>query len=107
MLSFAKIYFLLFGIITIASGVTGYVKASSLPSLIAGGVLGALLVLGAFLLPENWRVGLGLALFVSIALAGRFTPAVMKGVYNPGAYLVPLSIIGLILGVLAFLNPGR
>lgn len=107
MLAFAKIYFLLFGLITIVSGVTGYVKANSLPSLIAGGVLGALMMLGGFLLPENWHVGLGLAVFVSLALAGRFIPALRKRIYNPGAYLVPLAILGLILGVLAFLNPGR
>ena len=107
MLAFVKIYFLLFGLVTVVSGVTGYVTKYSIPSLIAGGVLGILMLAGAFLLPGNWRVGLGLALFVSLALAGRFIPAVMKGVYNPGAYLVPLSVLGVVLALVAFFNPGR
>ena len=36
----AKIYFISFGILTIAGGIIGYVKAASLPSIIAGGITG-------------------------------------------------------------------
>ena len=107
MLAFAKIYFILFGLVTVASGVTGYVTKHSVPSLIAGGALGIIMVVGALLVPGNWRVGVGLALFSALCLAGRFIPSVMKGVYNPGAYLVPLSIIGIVLAIVAFVNAGR
>ncbi len=107
MLALAKIYFLVFGLITAASGVSGYVTKGSLPSLIAGGALGLLLIAGGLLVPGNWRVGLGLALVGSLFLAGRFIPSVLKGSYNPGAYLVPLAIIGIVLAGLAFVNAGR
>lgn len=102
MLALAKIYFLVFGLITIASGLTGYLKAGSKPSLIAGAVLGALLLLAGFLVPGQWRIGLGVGLFVCLALAGRFLPAVLKGAYNPGGYLVPLAIIGIIIAIIGF-----
>ena len=102
MLAIAKIYFLIFGLITIASGLSGYLKVGSKPSLIAGAVLGVFLLLAGFLVPGQWRVGLGLALFVCLALAGRFLPAVLKGVYNPGGYLVPLAVVGIVIAVMGF-----
>ena len=102
MLAIAKIYFLIFGLVTIASGVSGFLKAGSKPSLIAGGVLGLLLVVGALLVPGQWKIGLGVALFVCLAVTGRFLPAVLKGIYNPGGYLVPLAIIGIVLAILSF-----
>ena len=102
MLALAKIYFLVFGLITIASGLSGYLKAGSKPSLIAGAALGVLLLLAGFLVPGQWRVGLGVGLFVCLALLGRFLPAVLKGVYNPGGYLVPLAVIGVVLAVMGF-----
>ncbi|MBV9128058.1 MAG: TMEM14 family protein, partial [Verrucomicrobia bacterium] len=49
MFLFAKIYFLVFGLITIASGLTGFFKAGSKASLIAGGILGVLLLVAAYL----------------------------------------------------------
>ncbi len=102
MLALAKIYFLVFGLITIASGLTGYLKAGSKASLIAGGILGALLLLAWFLVPGQWRAGLGVGLLVCLALVGRFLPAVLKGAYNPGGYLVPLAVIGIVIAVVSF-----
>ena len=43
----AKIYFIVFGALTIIGGIIGYVKAGSLPSIIAGSIAGILLLLGA------------------------------------------------------------
>src|SRR6188768_1454247 len=71
----AKIYFLIFGLLTILGGVMGYVRAGSTASIIAGSVSGILLLVAAFLLPNNVAVGLVLAGLVSILLAGRFLPA--------------------------------
>ena len=48
-----KIYFIIFGLLTIAGGVMGYVKAGSTVSLIAGSISGLLLLLAAFLLPSH------------------------------------------------------
>jgi len=39
----AKIYFIIFGLLTIAGGVVGYVKADSVASIIAGSITGVLL----------------------------------------------------------------
>ena len=49
----AKIYFIIFGVLTIAGGVIGYVKAGSVPSIIAGAITGILLLVAAFLLPDH------------------------------------------------------
>ena len=101
----AEIYFIAFGLITIFGGVFGYLKARSIPSLVAGGIAGLLLVVGALLLPRlaAWVMGASLCLVVSLLLVGRFLPSLFRGKLNPALYVVPLGIIGAILaGVLLF-----
>lgn len=100
MLSFVKIYFLVFGLLTLVGGVMGYVKAHSAASLIAGGVSGALLITSALLLPGYLRAGLIMALIVSLALAGRFIPALVQGKMNPAVYVAPMAVIGVVLAAL-------
>ena len=100
-----KIYFLVFGLLTIAGGVMGYVKASSTASLIAGGISGALLIVAALLLPTHVVVGLALGIVVSLLLAGRFLPAFFKtGKMMPEGEMALLSLIGIVFGVLAWLR---
>src|SRR4029077_7592867 len=65
----AKIYFIVFGILTIAGGVVGYVKAGSVASIVAGGITGVLLLVAGLLLPEYRIVGLATACIVSLLLA--------------------------------------
>ena len=74
----AKIYFIIFGLLTIVGGVMGYAKAGSVASVVAGSIFGILLLVAAFLLPSNLAVGLALALLISIGLACRFVPAFME-----------------------------
>ncbi|MEY2562456.1 MAG: hypothetical protein QOH88_649 [Verrucomicrobiota bacterium] len=101
----AKIYFIIFGLFTIVGGVMGYVKAASTPSLIAGSISGILLLLAAFLLPNNLAAGLILAALVSLALAGRFVPAFMKtGQIMPAALMSGLSVIGVIVAIVAWIK---
>ena len=109
MLNLAKIFFIVFGLITAAGGTAGYVLKKSVPSLISGLGAGALLIVAALLISgNNWRVGLALAALGSVALAGRFGMVLARGGgLNPAGYLVPLGVIGIIIVVLAFLNPGR
>ena len=57
MLAPTKIYFIVFGLLTIAGGIMGFVKAGSHASLIAGSLSGLLLLLGAFLLPSHAPLG--------------------------------------------------
>ena len=101
----AKIYFIVFGLLTIVGGVIGYVKAASTASIIAGSIAGILLLIAAWLLPGNFALGLALAAVVSIALAGRFIPAFIKtGHLMPAGLMSVLSVIGIIMAVVAWMK---
>ena len=98
----AKIYFIIFGLLTIIGGVIGFVKAGSTASIIAGSISGILLFVAAFLLPQNLAVGLILAGVVSILLAGRFVPAFLKtGQAMPAGLMSVLSVLGVIVAIVA------
>ncbi len=105
----AEIYFIVFGVITIFGGVMGYVKARSAPSLVAGGIAGVLLIVGALLIPKltGYRTGALLDLIVCLLLAGRFVPSLVRGKLNPAAYVVPLAIIGAILAAVLLFSAGH
>jgi uncharacterized membrane protein (UPF0136 family) len=101
----ARIYFIVFGLLTIVGGVMGYAKAGSMASIIAGSISGILLLVAAFLLPEHLAVGLALAAVVSIALAGRFVPAFIKtGHMMPAGLMSVLSVIGIIMAIVAWMK---
>ena len=101
----AKIYFIVFGLLTIAGGIMGYVRAGSTASIIAGSISGILLLLAAFLLPGNITAGLAIAAIVSLLLAGRFLPAFLKtGAVMPAGMMSALSVIGLIMAILAWVK---
>ena len=101
----AKIYFIIFGLLTIAGGIMGYVKAGSAASIIAGAVTGVLLLVAAFLLPEHRVAGLATALIVSLFLAAYFirkylsTHAVM-----PAGLMSALSVIGIIAAIVVWVR---
>lgn len=101
----AKIYFIIFGILTIAGGIVGFVKAGSTASLIAGSISGVLLLIAAFLLPTNQLAGLLLALIVSLFLAGYFIPKLLRtGKVMPAGLMSVLSVIGLIVAIVAWVK---
>jgi uncharacterized membrane protein (UPF0136 family) len=103
MIGAAKLYFIIFGLLTILGGVLGYVNKGSVASIAAGSVSGVLLLLAAFLLPGNATVGLALGTIVSLLLAGRFLPAFLKnGGFMPAGMMAILSVIGLVIGIAAF-----
>ena len=105
MIGAAKIYFIVFGLLTIVGGVIGYVKAGSTASLIAGSVCGIALIVAAWLLPGNLALGLAIAGLVSILLAGRFIPAYMKtGQLMPAGLMSVLSVIGVIMAIFAWIK---
>ncbi len=100
-----KIYFIVFGLITIAGGVMGYVKAGSTASLIAGSISGILLLVAAFLLPSHVVVGLAIGGIVSLLLVAQFLPAFFRsGKMMPAGMMSLLSIIGIVLAVLAWIR---
>jgi uncharacterized membrane protein (UPF0136 family) len=96
----------LYGFISIAGGMVGYVRADSLISLVAGGIAGVLLLLcaaGVFYFPV---LSLGAAIIISIALLGRFLPNVIRHRDNfgeflptPGGSVAVLMVIGGLLTV--------
>ena len=101
----AKIYFIIFGILTIAGGIIGYVKAGSTPSIIAGSITGILLLIAAWLLPEQRTAGLAIALIVSLLLAGQFLPKFMRtGAVMPAGMMSVLSAIGIVMAIVAWVK---
>jgi uncharacterized membrane protein (UPF0136 family) len=105
MLGPVKIYFLIFGLLTIAGGVTGYVKAGSMPSIVAGSISGILLLVAAWLLPENRVSGLATALVVSFLLCGYFVPKFVRtGAVMPAGMMSILSAIGVVLAIVAWVK---
>ncbi|HEX8679689.1 MAG TPA: TMEM14 family protein, partial [Chthoniobacterales bacterium] len=94
MIGAAKIYFIIFGLLTIAGGVIGFASKGSVASIVAGSISGILLLVAAFLLPGNVVAGLAMAGIVSLLLAGRFVPAFMKtGGFMPAGMMSVLSVI--------------
>ena len=100
-----KIYFILFGVLTIAGGIVGYVKAGSVASIIAGSITGVLLLVAAFLLPQHRGVGLATALVISLLLAVQFVPKFLQtGGVMPAGMMSILSVIGVIAAIVAWIK---
>ena len=100
-----KIYFIVFGLLTIAGGIMGYVKAGSNASLIAGSLSGLLLLLAAFLLPNHAQIGLALGGIVSLLLIGYFLPAFFRtGKMMPAGMMSLLSILGMVFAIVAWIR---
>jgi uncharacterized membrane protein (UPF0136 family) len=101
----AKIYFIIFGLLTIVGGVIGYVKAGSTASIIAGGISGVALLAAAFLMPGNIGLGLIIAGIVSVLLAGGFIPNFMQtGKIMPAGLMAILSVIGVVVAIVAWIK---
>lgn len=101
----AKIYFVVFGLLTIAGGIVGYAKAGSVASIIAGVITGVLLLVAAFLLPEHRLAGLATALIVSLLLAAQFVPKFLRtGRVMPAGLMSVLSVIGIIAAIVVWVR---
>src|SRR5438552_3867838 len=100
-----KIYFIVFGVLTIVGGIIGYVSKGSVPSIIAGSISGILLITAGFLLPQHHAAGLGLALIISVLLAAQFVPkffATWK--MMPAGMMSVLSVLGIIAAVVSWMR---
>jgi uncharacterized membrane protein (UPF0136 family) len=101
----AKIYFLVFGVITIAGGIMGYVKAGSVISVVAGAITGILLIAAGVILPAHQEPGLILGLFTSAILAGQFILRTLRTRrLIPGGVMSVLSVIGIVVAIAAWLR---
>ena len=100
-----KLYFLIFGGLTIVGGIIGYVKAGSLPSIIAGAITGVLLLIAGALLPEHRAAGLATAFVISLLLAAQFVPKFIRTAkVMPAGLMSILSVIGIVIAVVAWLK---
>src|SRR5215475_2554903 len=86
---------LIYGILIAAGGVMGYVKAHSVPSLIAGGISGIALLGAAWaMMKDAYSAGWWISLIVAALLLGRFAIAARSGFkMMPGGMVIILSII--------------
>jgi uncharacterized membrane protein (UPF0136 family) len=100
-----KIYFIVFGALTIIGGIIGYVKAGSLPSIIAGSITGLLLLIAGSLLPEHRAIGLATAFIISLFLAAQFIPKFIRtGKAMPAGMMSILSAIGIVVALIAWMK---
>jgi uncharacterized membrane protein (UPF0136 family) len=105
MIGAAKIYFIIFGVLTIVGGIIGYVSKGSVPSIIAGSIAGLLLLVGALLLPNHVVAGLAIDLVVSLLLAGQFVPKfIQTGKAMPAGMMSILSVIGILTALVAWVK---
>lgn len=106
MFDLVRFYLFGFGVLTIAGGVMGFVKAKSRASLIAGSISGALLILAGYLVGTNGRLGLFLGLGVSAALAARFVSSYRKSKkVMPAGLMAVLGVVGVVFTGLVLARP--
>jgi len=105
MIDITKVYYFVFGLLSIAGGVMGYVTKQSMASLVAGGISGLLLIAAGVLIATKTQPALILGLLISLALAGRFVPAFTKTqAFMPAGLMSILSVIGIILTIIALIK---
>jgi uncharacterized membrane protein (UPF0136 family) len=106
MIDLTRIFYFVFGAITLGGGIQGFIGKGSLPSLIAGGLCGLLLLVSGWLVhTQKTTPGLILGLVVTLGLAGMFLPKFLKGApLWPAGVEGILGAIGVVLTVLAFLK---
>jgi uncharacterized membrane protein (UPF0136 family) len=105
MIGAARIYFIIFAVLTIAGGIIGYVSKGSVPSIIAGSISGVLLLVGALLLPNYSIAGLAIDLIVSLLLAVQFVPKfIQTGKAMPAGMMSILSVIGILTALATWIK---
>mgnify|MGYP006298067663 CR=1 FL=1 len=102
-----KIIHIVAGALTVAGGLMGFVKAKSIPSLVAGSLSGTLLIVAAMLSTSKPREAAILGGIVSLLLLGRFLPAFLKSKAFMPAGMVSVLSIGCLAAVILALVAKR
>lgn len=76
---------IVYGVIIAGGGIMGYATARSLPSLISGGLLGLLSIIGGIMMLSGKGTGRWLALVAALLVALFFAFQLFKGVSTGGA----------------------
>ena len=89
---------LLYGILTLAGGVFAYISVKSVPSIVAGGASGLMLIFAGYLMMRgSYSAGWWIALVITLALLARFAATAYTGFkFMPGGLMIILSIIALV-----------
>src|SRR5438128_1194818 len=100
----------LYGVVSLAGGILAYVRIESVPSLVAGGIAGVLLLLcaaGMFYVPAVSQCG---AIVIAVGLLGRFLPIVIEQRNQLGEFVSTMKgMVALIMvtgGVLVIIFSG-
>jgi uncharacterized membrane protein (UPF0136 family) len=98
-----------YGLTALIGGLIGFLKAGSVASLVAGGGSGVILLVAAVLSSRKPRLGLGIALVVSLLLIGRFaSTAFRSGAASPIALVMIVGGLAVVLAAaLALVGPSR
>src|SRR4051812_21858935 len=98
-----RIFYFVFGLLTIGGGIQGYLgPAHSGKSIIAGSISGILLLVAGWLV-QTGKVTPGLitGLIISAALAGKFLPAFFqKSQWWPAGVEGWFGVVGVVLSIL-------
>ncbi|KAI9806950.1 MAG: hypothetical protein M1833_002608 [Piccolia ochrophora] len=85
----------LLALLTAGGGLTGYIRAGSVPSAAAGLTVGALYGLGGYRLQKRQPYGVELALAASVVLAGSSVPRAIRSGKPLPAGLSLVAVYGL------------
>lgn len=99
-----------YGLIALIGGTIGFVKAGSAASLIAGGGSGLVLLVAAGIVlkkPESARVGLIIALVVSLLLIGRFASTLRGGASPVALVMITGGLVALVASAIGLSRARR
>lgn len=106
MIDIARLFYFIFGLITLVGGVQAFLSVGSKASLIAGGISGLLLLVAGWLVQtQKTMPGLILGLVITLGLAGRFLPKFLKdGSWWPAGVEGILGVVGVVITVVALIK---
>jgi uncharacterized membrane protein (UPF0136 family) len=97
----------LYGAASLVGGIIGFASKGSVPSLVAGGVCGVLLLICAVFVFRRPTLALAGAVIVSLALLGFFLPKALNPPTDPEKQDAATRAIGMSVGgVLVLLSAG-